>query len=149
MKFVNVVWNISEGASSLYRDVYRYVINTKLLNSVLNIRWEPKQPYRWSRSTHRDFSCVKPGIDWARLPRQAMFVALPRKVDTMLLHAVERTLPRSSLARVEQNWSGTLSRVKGISVCCALSVETISWLRNSADQQPHAAAALRCWTRIR
>jgi hypothetical protein len=34
-------------------------------------------------------------------------------------------------------------------VCCALSVETVLWNRNSVDQQPHAAAALRCWTRTR
>jgi hypothetical protein len=78
-----------------------------------------------------------------------MFVALPRKVDTMLPRAAERALPRANLAVVEQNWSGTLSRGKGISMCCALSVETVLWLRNSVDQQPHAAAALRCWTRTR
>jgi hypothetical protein len=40
----------------------------------------------------------------------------------MLPRAAERILPRANLARVEPNWSGSLSRVKGISVCCALSV---------------------------
>jgi hypothetical protein len=77
-----------------------------------------------------------------------MFVALPLKVDAML--------PRANLARVEPNRSGPLSRGKGISMCCALSVETIFWcsafsreLRKSVDQQPHAAAALRCWTATR
>jgi hypothetical protein len=53
---------------------------------------------------------IKPGIDCARLPREAMFIALPRKVDTMLLRAVERTLPRAKLALVEPNRSGSLSR---------------------------------------
>jgi hypothetical protein len=61
-----------------------------------------------------------------------MFVALPRKVDTML--------GRANLARVEPNLSGSLSSGKGISVCCALSVETVLCLRNSVHQQPHAAA---------
>jgi hypothetical protein len=49
-----------------------------------------------------------------------------------------------------------LSRGKGISVCCALSVETVLWrsafsreLRDSVDQQTQAAAALRCWTATR
>jgi hypothetical protein len=60
--------------------------------------------------------CLKPGIDCARLPREAIFVALPRKVDTML--------PSSNLARVEPNRGGSLTRGKGISVCYALSVET-------------------------
>jgi hypothetical protein len=84
---------------------------------------------------------LKPGIDCARLPREAMFVALPLKVDTML--------PRAKLARVEPNRSGSLSRGKGISVCCALSVETVLCVRNSVDQQPHVAAALRYWARTR
>jgi hypothetical protein len=48
-----------------------------------------------------------------------MFVALPREVDTML--------PRANLARVEPNRSGSLFRGKGISVCSALSVETVLW----------------------
>jgi hypothetical protein len=65
---------------------------------------------------------VKPGIDCARLPREAVFVALPRKVDTMLPRAAARTLPR-----VEPNRSGYLSRGEGISVCRALSVETVLW----------------------
>jgi hypothetical protein len=68
---------------------------------------------------------IKPGIDCVRLPREAVFVALPPKVDTMLPRAAERTLQRANLARVEPNWSGSLSRGKGISVCCALSVETV------------------------
>jgi hypothetical protein len=51
--------------------------------------------------------------------REAMFVALSRKVDTML--------PRANLARVEPNRSGYLSRGKEISVCCALSVEKVLW----------------------
>jgi hypothetical protein len=84
-----------------------------------------------------------------RLPREAMFVALPREVDTMLPRAAERRLPCANLARVEPNWSGSLSRGKGISVCCALSGETVLCRRNSVDQQPHASAALRCWTRVR
>jgi hypothetical protein len=66
-----------------------------------------------------------------------MFVALPSKVDTTLPHAAEQilplphaaeqTLPRANLARVEPNRSGSLSRDNGISVCCALSVETVLW----------------------
>jgi hypothetical protein len=71
---------------------------------------------------------LKPGIDWGRLPREAMFLALPRKVDTML--------PRANLARVEPNLSGSLSRGKGISMCCALSVETVLCLRNSITRLP-------------
>jgi hypothetical protein len=90
------------------------------------------------------FLNLKPGIDCTRLPREAMFVALPRKVDTILPRGAERKLPRSNLARVEPNRSGSLSRGKEISVCCVLSVETVLWRRNSVDQQPHAAAALRC-----
>ena len=85
---------------------------------------------------------LKPGIDCARLPREAMFVALPRKVETMLLRVAERTLPRANLARVEPNRSGSLTCGKGISVCCACSVETVVWCSNSVDQQPRAAAAL-------
>jgi hypothetical protein len=81
---------------------------------------------------------IKPGIDCERLPREAMFVTLLHKVDTMLPRAVERTLPRANLARVEPNWSGSLSRGKGISVCCAFSVETVLCLRNSVHEQPHA-----------
>jgi hypothetical protein len=38
-----------------------------------------------------------------------MFVALPRKVDTMLPDPAERTLPRENLARVEPNRSGFFS----------------------------------------
>jgi hypothetical protein len=79
---------------------------------------------------------IKPGIDSARLPREAIFVALPRKVDTMLPRTVERTLPRANLARVDPNRSGSLSRGKGISVCCALSVETVLCLRNSVTRLP-------------
>jgi hypothetical protein len=73
-------------------------------------------------------SYSKPGIDCVQLPREAMFVALPRKVDTML--------PRTNLARVQPNWSGSLSRGKGISVCCALSVETVLCLRDSITRLP-------------
>jgi hypothetical protein len=51
------------------------------------------------------------------IAREAMFVALPRKVDTMF--------PRANLTRAEPNRSGSLSRCKGTSVCCALSVETV------------------------
>jgi hypothetical protein len=82
---------------------------------------------------------LKPGVDWARLPREAIFVALPRKVDTMLPRAAERTLPLANLARLEPNRNGSLSRGKGISVCCALSVETdlcLRCLRDSVHQQP-------------
>jgi hypothetical protein len=60
---------------------------------------------------------VKPGIDCARLPREAMVVALPRKVDTVLRSA--------NLPRVEPNRSGFLSRGEGISVCCVLSVASV------------------------
>jgi hypothetical protein len=49
---------------------------------------------------------LKPGIDCARLPLEAMSVPLPRKVDSMLPRAAERTLPRANFARVEPNWSG-------------------------------------------
>jgi hypothetical protein len=55
-----------------------------------------------------------------------MFVALPRKVNTTLTRAAERTLPRANLARVKPNRNGSLSRSKG-TVCCALSVETVVW----------------------
>jgi hypothetical protein len=41
---------------------------------------------------------------------------------------------RAKLARDEPNRSGSLSRGKGISVCCALSVETVMCLKNSVDQ---------------
>jgi hypothetical protein len=71
-----------------------------------------------TRNAFKKASCLihplKPGIDCARLPREAMFVALPRKVDTMLPSAAERTLPRANLPRVEPNRSGSLSRGKGI-----------------------------------
>jgi hypothetical protein len=70
-----------------------------------------------------------------------MFVALPRKFDTMLPRAAERTLPRANLARVEPNLSGSLSRGKGISVCCALSVETVLWRSGGVVQQPRFDAA--------
>jgi hypothetical protein len=70
---------------------------------------------------------LKPGIDCARVPREAMFVALPRKVDTMLPRAAERTMPRPNLACVKPNLCDSLSRGNGISVCCALSVETVLW----------------------
>jgi hypothetical protein len=79
---------------------------------------------------------MKLGIDCARLPREAMFVTLPRKFDTMLPRAVERTLPHANLARVEPNRGGSLSRGKGISVCCALSVETVLFLRNRVARLP-------------
>jgi hypothetical protein len=71
---------------------------------------------------------LKPGIDCARLPREAVFVALRRKVHTML--------PCENLARVELNRSGFLSRGKGISVCCAPSVETVLCLRDSVTRLP-------------
>jgi hypothetical protein len=80
--------------------------------------------------------CLRNSV--TRLPREAMIVALPRKVDTMLPLAAERTLPRTNLARVEPNRSGTLSRGKGISVCCALSVETVLCLINSHTRLPRA-----------
>jgi hypothetical protein len=52
-----------------------------------------------------------------------MFVAFPRKVDTMLPRAAERRLLRANMALVERFFS----RGKGISVCCTLSVETVLW----------------------
>jgi hypothetical protein len=48
-----------------------------------------------------------------------MFVVLRLQVDT--------TLPRVNLDRFEPNRSASLSRRKGISVCCALEVETVLW----------------------
>jgi hypothetical protein len=60
-----------------------------------------------------------------RPPREAVIVAFPRKVDTML--------PRANLARVEPNRSGSLSRGKGISVCCVLCQLRCSC---GVDQQP-------------
>jgi hypothetical protein len=57
---------------------------------------------------------VKQGIDCARPQREAMFVALPRKVDTMLPPAAEQILSHVNLARVEQNRSSSLFRVKGL-----------------------------------
>jgi hypothetical protein len=60
-----------------------------------------------------------------------MFVVLPRKVDSMLPGA-----------GVEPNRGCPLSRGKGISLCCSLSVETVTCLRNSVYQQTRAAAAL-------
>jgi hypothetical protein len=77
-----------------------------------------------SATVRRPCVPLKPGIDCARLPREAMFVALPRKVDTML--------PRANLGHVEANRSGSLSRGKVISVCCALYVETVSWRRSTS-----------------
>jgi hypothetical protein len=108
-------------------------------------------PFPLGCRTNPGLSCqlLKLGIDCARLPREAIFVALPRKVDTMLPSTAEWTLPRGNLGRVEPNRSGSLPRGKGISVYCALSAKTVSWRRNSVDQQTHAAAALRCWTRTR
>jgi hypothetical protein len=47
-------------------------------------------------------SCLKPGIDCSRLPPEAVFVALPRKVDTMLPRAAERTLSHANLALSSQ-----------------------------------------------
>jgi hypothetical protein len=48
-------------------------------------------------------------------------------VETILPRAAEQTLPRTNLARVEPNQSGSVSRGKGISVCCTFSVETVLW----------------------
>jgi hypothetical protein len=56
---------------------------------------------------------VEPGIACVRLPREAMYVALPRKVDTMLPRAAERTLPHANLARVEPNQSGFCPAAEG------------------------------------
>jgi hypothetical protein len=67
--------------------------------------------YTWSTSYVRKNS--KPGIDCALLPLEAVFVALPRKVDTMLPRATERTLPRTNLARVEPNRSDFCPAAKG------------------------------------
>jgi hypothetical protein len=65
---------------------------------------------------------LKPRIDCARLPREAMFVALPRKIDTMLPRAAERTLPRANLPRIESNRSGFfVPRQRDISVLCSFS----------------------------
>jgi hypothetical protein len=86
---------------------------------------------------------LKPGIDCALLPREAMFVALPRKVGTMLPRAAEGTLPLANLARVEPNRSGSLSRGKGISVCCALSVDAVLW-RCGTEEQRRSTAAHGC-----
>jgi hypothetical protein len=61
-----------------------------------------------------------------------MFVALPGEVDNMLQRVAERKLPRANLARVETHRSGSSSRGKGISVRCALSIETVLWRRSTA-----------------
>jgi hypothetical protein len=47
------VCNMSVDASSPVSEVYRYVINIKLLNSVLNMRWEPTSSYQMSHSSRR------------------------------------------------------------------------------------------------
>jgi hypothetical protein len=69
-----------------------------------------------------------------------MFVALPRKVDTMLPRVAERTMPRSNLARVEPNLSGSLSRGKGISLCCIHG--DLARTDEQRRSQPNTAAAL-------
>jgi hypothetical protein len=75
----------------------------------------------------RRMCAVEPGIDCARLPREAMFSALPRKVHTMLPRAAERTLPRANLARVEPNRSGSsFPRQRDFSVLCSF-IETVLW----------------------
>jgi hypothetical protein len=55
-----------------------------------------------------------------------MFVALPRKIDTML--------PRANLARVEQNRSGSLSRGKGISVSSVWISVVCSFSRECGEE---------------
>jgi hypothetical protein len=70
---------------------------------------------------------LKPGIDYTRLPREAMLVALSRKVDTMM--------PRANLTRVEPNRSGSLSRSK-FSVLCSFSWDGLV----SEEQRPSTAA---------
>jgi hypothetical protein len=77
-------------------------------------------------------------MDCARLPREEMFVALPRKVDTMLPCSAERTLPRANLARVEPSRSGSLSRGK------ETSIETVLWRSGvflTAQEQRRSTAA--------
>jgi hypothetical protein len=71
-----------------------------------------------------------------------MLVALPRKFDSML--------PRANLGRVEPNRSGSLSRGKGISVCCALSVETVLWRSgvSFAENWRTGAASINSRTRL-
>jgi hypothetical protein len=77
---------------------------------------------QWPRS-------LKPGINCARLPREAMFVSLPRKVNTML--------PRANLARVEPNRSGSLSpRQRDFSVLCSFS-----WDGLASEGQRRSTAA--------
>jgi hypothetical protein len=70
-------------------------------------------------------------IDCARLPREAMFVALPRKIDTML--------PRELGACRAKSERFFAPRQRDFSVLFFRGVH----------QRPHAAAALRCWTGTR
>jgi hypothetical protein len=67
-------------------------------------------------------SHLKSGIDCARLPREAMFVALPRKVETMLLRAAERTLPRAKLGACRAKSERLFDpRQRDFSVLCSFS----------------------------
>jgi hypothetical protein len=101
-----------------------YSTHEETMKGILVGKPEGKRPLgrprrRWVVNINID---IKPGIDCARLPGDAMFVALPRKVDTMLPHAAERTLPRTNLARVEPNWRGFLvPRTRHFSVLCSYS----------------------------
>jgi hypothetical protein len=90
----------------------------------------------------------EPGIDCERLPCESMFVTLPRKVDTILPRRAERTLPRANLAIEELNRSGSLSRSKRISVCCAHSVETV-WELKMLDTNTVNKRVCRAWTAAR
>lgn len=57
------LWNISEGASSSDTDVDRYVIIRKFQDSVFNLGWVPKSPYRRSRWTVKiSLFCVWIGL---------------------------------------------------------------------------------------
>jgi hypothetical protein len=89
---------------------------------------------------------VKPDIDCARLPREAMVVALPRKVDTILLRAAVFVLPRANL-------EACLAKSERIFVLRQrdFSLLLLFQLRHSCgfDQLQHVVAALQCWMRTR
>jgi hypothetical protein len=83
---------------------------------------------------------IKPGIDCTQLLRKAMFVALPRKVNTMLPCAAEWTLPRANLAHIEPNWSGFfVPRQRDVSVLCSFSSDSLV-----SEEQRRSTAAPGC-----
>jgi hypothetical protein len=55
------------------------------------------------------------------MPRVAMFVALPRKVDTMLPRAAQQTLPRELGAHRAKSERFFVPRQRDFSVLCSFS----------------------------